>query len=626
MSQAPRSRRPANAGGARPLALRLLAAALLVAATTAARAGPEPAGAGRAEEGRAWVRTVAAIDAALEARLAEAGVRPAPPADDAEFLRRVTLDLTGTIPSADAAAAFLRDGSPDKRARAIDALLASPAYAEYWSHVWYRVLTGHTPGARQRGEQDLRFLRGPADETFQAWLREQMQANTPYDRFTEALLTATGRTNVNGATGWYARWEGKPNDLAGAVSRTFLGVKIACAQCHDHVYEPTWKQKDFQGMAAFFLTAQPRPVPEYQQAYREVEKLREQMLAERKQAGEGAGPARPGAGLDEAALRRDPKLREALQNRFVMDIQDVEPRGLGLPGRARAGKELPEGLQERVALANVTPKAWMGPVIADLPGVTRRQMLARWVTSRDNPTFAQALVNRYWGQLFGRGFVQPVDDRTSINEPSHPELLSLLGEWFEASGYDLKLLLRVLANTAAYQRSSRLGGAPAPDPALFARATVRSLSNEQQFDALVAATGTAPLMERLNRDLRGAGGLGRGANAAFAAFSFVFDDDEAAESDGFAGSIPQGLFLLNGRLLQGALSAAPGTTLARVLTQEGSDAGRVRELYLAAFGREPSSEERREALAFVRKGRDEAAGWADLFWVLLNSAEFMSNH
>lgn len=611
----------------RPAAL-LLGVFALVGTTSLLSAAPDEGAAAPAE--RPFARTVAALDAAIEARLAEAGVTPAAPSDDAEFLRRVTLDLTGKPPTAAEAEAFQAERTPDKRARRIEALLASPAYAEYWSHVWYRILTGLTPGARQRGDQDLRFLRGPADATFQAWLLERIQSGAPYNRFVEDLIGATGRTNANGATGWYARWEGKPNDLAGAASKTFLGVKIACAQCHDHRYEPTWTQKDFQGMAAFFVTSAPRPVPEYQQAYREVEKLREQMMEgkEEGEKGAGAGKAKKGGALDEGALRRDPKLREALMNRFVMDIQDFEPRGLGLTGRARGNKELPEALQERVALADVKPKAWMGPALPDLPGIPRRMLLARWVTADDNPYFARALVNRYWGLLLGSGFVNPVDDFTSLNPPSHPGLLDLLADDFKQSGYDLRHLLRVITNSATYQRSSRWEGAEEPDPALFARAAVRSLSNEQLFDALVRATGTEALVERLAGEQR-AKGYGQGANAVFSAFSFLFDDDEGQESDGFAGSIPQGLFLMNGRMLQGALSALPGTTLARVLDAERTDAGRVRGLYLAAFGREPDAEERRQALGFVRRasaGKDERAGWQDLFWVLLNSAEFMSNH
>jgi hypothetical protein len=466
------------------------------------------------------------------------------------------------------------------------------------------------------------------DETFQAWLHEQVKGNVPYDRIATELITATGRTNANGATGWYARWEGKPNELAGALSKVFLGVKIQCAQCHDHKYEPTWKQKDFQGMAAFFLTTAPRPIPEYVEAYREAEKMRRERMDDMK----GGGDGKKGDGAPGARRGEDAKMREAFQNRFVMDVQDLDPRTLGYLQRTR-GKKLNEQLEERAALAKVTPKAWMGPTLADLPGISRRALLARWVTSPENVAFAQTAVNRYWGHLMGRGIVDPVDDASPINQPSHPELLALLGEDFRANGYDLKRLLRILANSATYQRSSRWtpaedGAAPdasPPDPALFARAPVRPLNNEQLFQALVRATGSEGLLARLDRQMRGQA-YGRGANAAFAAFTFLFDDDEGAESDDFAGSIPQGLFLMNGQMLQRALEGLPGTTVSTVLAEESTDAGRARRLYLAAYGREPDADERRAAVAYVHRNKDRDAGWQDLFWVLLNSAEFMSNH
>jgi hypothetical protein len=610
---------------ARRLAVVLLGAGLAAAWAATLEAAPETT----ADAG--WTRTRAAVDAAVEEKLREAGVAGAPAADDAEFLRRVTLDLTGTIPTADEARAFLESKDPAKRALKIEALLGSPAYAEFWSHWWYRTLTGMTPNAGKREGEQARLLRGPADEAFQAWLARQFQENAPYDRFATALITATGRTNENGATGWFARWDGKPNDLAGAVAKTFLGVKIQCAQCHDHMYEPTWKQKDFQGMASFFVLSAPRPVPEYQQAYREVEKLREQRMKEMGEEGEAA-PDKNGNGkpdkkaLLDGELRKDPALRDALRNRFVMDIVDAEPGSLAR-GLGRVPKDkLPEGLQERTELASVTPKAWMGPTLPDLPGLTRREMLARWVTSPDNPYFARALVNRYWGHLFGRGLVDPVDDFTSMNPPSHPALLDLLAADFRANGHDVKRLLRILVSTAAYQRTS-VGTAPdEPDPALFAKAAVKSLSNEQLFHALVTATGTQGLIERGGRRDALGTGYGRGRDAAFTAFTFLFEDDEGAEADDFAGSIPQGLFLMNGRMIQGALSGLPGATVSRALADEPTDAARVERLYLSAYGRTPDADERRAALAYVKQGADERAGWQDLFWVLLNSAEFMSNH
>jgi hypothetical protein len=615
----------------RPAAPLVIAAlvGLWLAAPAMLRAAPEeqaPAGA------RDWRPTTAALDGAIEGALAAAGVTPAAASDDSEFLRRVRLDLTGTIPTPAEATQFLADTTADKRSRKIDELLASEAYAQFWSHWWYRVLTGMTPGASRNREEQARLLRGPADETFQAWLLEQMKANRPYDAFARDVLTATGRTNENGATGFYARWDGKPNDLAGAVSKTFLGVKIQCAQCHDHMYEPTWKQKDFQGMASFFVLTQPRPVPEYQQAYREVERLRAERMKERQGEGmggdemDGAKGRKDGKPDVDGDLRRDPKMREALRNRFVMDVVDLEPRSLGaVRGRGKNDK-LPEQLQERAALAAVAPKAWMGPTLGDIPGLTRRETLARWVTDDANPYFAPAIVNRLFGHLFGRGLVNPIDDFTSMNPASHPDALQLLSSDLKANGYDLRRLLRVLANSRAYQRTSRWSGAEEPDAQLFARGAVKALDSEQMFHALVRATGSEGLLEQAGRRAGGGAQFGRGREAAFSAFSFVFEDDEGAEADDFAGNIPQGLFLLNGRMIQGALSALPGTTVSRALATETSDSGRLDALYMAAFARKPDADERRTALAYVRRSKDERAGWQDLFWVLLNSAEFMSNH
>lgn len=606
---------------------------VLLGTATVLRAGPQdPAAppAPAAAPARDWRPTAEAVDAAFDAALSAAGVTPAGPSDDGEFLRRVRLDLTGTLPTAQEARAFLADATPGKRERKVEELLASDDYATAWSHWWYRVLTGLTPGATmQRGQADNggALLRGPANDTFQAWLLEQVRANRPYDAFVHDLLTATGRTNANGATGFYARWEGKPNELAGAVSKTFLGVKIQCAQCHDHMYEPTWKQKDFQGMASFFVLSLPRPVPEYQQAYRDLEKAREARMKEREAMGEQAMEGQPGPARQQRqeagdALGMTPaQLREVLANRNVMDIVDLDPRLLNLPPRRPDNEQA----AERAALARITPKAWMGPALADLPGLSRREMLARWVTSPANPYFAPAIANRMLGHLFGRGLVNPIDDFTSMNPPSHPEVLERLASDLKANGYDLKRLLRILVNTRAYQRTSRWAGAPEPDPQLFARGPVKSLSSEQLFEALMTATGGDALVEAANRRARGPL-AGRARELGFAAFSFVFEDDEGAEADDFAGSVPQGLFLLNGRLLQAALTTLPGTTLTRALADHDDDKERLDALWLAAYTRLPTADERRTALAFVRRGKDDKAGWQDLFWVLLNSAEFMSNH
>jgi hypothetical protein len=261
----------------------------------------------------------------------------------------------------------------------------------------------------------------------------------------------------------------------------------------------------------------------------------------------------------------------------------------------------------------------MGAEVKDVPGVPRRLVLARWVASKDNPYFAKALVNRYWDHFFGRGIVHPADDFGSFNTPSHPELLDLLARDFAETGFDLKRLIRLLVRTETYQRTSRWTGDETPDPSLFARAPVRPLTTEQLYFALSRASGLEKQLDRVSR------ARGRAAKqAAFMGFSFVFDDDEMAETEDFQGSIPQGLFLMNGRVAQGAVSSRGGTTVSSAVAEK-SEAEGVRRLYLAAYGREPDASETNRALAVVRRG-DGQEGWEDLFWALLNSAEFMTNH
>jgi hypothetical protein len=174
--------------------------------------------------------------------------------------------------------------------------------------------------------------------------------------------------------------------------------------------------------------------------------------------------------------------------------------------------------------------------------------------------------------------------------------------------------------TDTYQRTSRREGAVEPDPSLFAKAPVRPLSTEQLYFALSRASGMDARLDRAGRaDAR------RQKEAFFTAFSFVFDDDEMTETEDFHGSVPQGLFLLNSRLLQGAVAARGATLVRSVLTSSRDPSERVRRLWLSAYAREPEPAEARSALAYLRQSDGDAA-YEDLFWVLLNSAEFMTNH
>ena len=607
----------------------------------------------------------AAVDAILDAQIADAGIEAAPQNSDLEFLRRLHLDVLGTIPSAEEAQAFAADRSPDKRARKLDELLAGASYGEYWGTVWYGWLTELSPAANVRGANGARFLSGPVKGVFTDWLKEQMATNRPYDEFVHDMLTASGRTDENGATGYYARWAENVNNLAGATAKIFLGTRIQCAQCHDHIYEEDWKQKDFQGMAAFFATTNNQPIPEareYQQMQRQVqaERLRQSQERQARERGElpnlgrdggegmdggmdggsmeGEGMDGPARGSDRAGAvsydREEFRRLARLRNVVTVEDQFLTQRQIDQLKRRFERRQSPNNSDRlaRLGLVTMTPKLWMADEMPDLPGIPRRYLLAQWTTDEENRLFAEALVNRYWGHFTGRGFVNPIDDFNSFNPPSHPEAMALLADSFIASGFDLQQLIRTIVGTKAYQRSSHWHGDDEPSDDLFARALVRPLDTVQLYQAVTEATGIADRASRAGR--RAAERL---QQTLFAAFSFVFDDDEGAESQDFEGSIPQGLFLLNGQLSQSSVSARRGTRLSQILDRNKDESERITALYWTVYGRAPSESELTMTLGFIeaapltRKGRrvddsERRAAYEDLLWALLNSTEFTTNH
>ena len=603
------------------------------------------------------------VDAGIAADLAKAGLEAAPRSSDAEFLRRIHLDLVGSVPTAEEARRFLADNSPDKRGRAIEELLASEDHAAHFAVVWFQTLTGLTPGARGQGNngQGGRYVQGKPGEMFVSWLTRQMAENRPYNEFVYDMLTASGRSDENGATGFVARWSENVNNLASEASKTFLGTRIQCAQCHDHIYEEDWKQKDFKGMAAFFATMRAERAPEY----RELRQLRRRMEEDRikqREAGKARGAGddsdqgdgMDGPGMDggemsapdsdakkpRAGRRANPyagmspqEMRAAMQKlqgaRTTLVISDATP---GARDLARAKMQLerlarrndgvvPERARARFELIATAPKFWMDTKVEDVPGIPRRLLLARWVTAADNEAFAKTVVNRYWGYFTGRGFVDPVDDFNSFNDPSHPELLNHMAEDFVRNGFDLKRLIRVIVGTETYQRTSRWIGDEQPESRYYAKAPVRQLTTGQLYHALLRATGIDAQMKRGNRRA-----ARRIQQAIFSVFTFVFDDDEGKEEQDFEGSIPQGLFLMNGQLMQQAVAARRGSMLDRLLRTKQDPAARVEQLYLAAYSRFPKPKERRAAVEYLKQAGGDTAAYEDFFWALLNSAEFMTNH
>jgi hypothetical protein len=500
------------------------------------------------------------LDRMLAGRPAWAGGEPL---SDEQFLVRVHIDLAGSRPTAAELEAFARDPDPDKRARVVDELLASPGFARNWARYWRDVVA-----FRATSEN-------PATVNFpglEAWLAEQLAANRPWDQVAADLLTANGDTSETGAPALYAAHSTnqrfQPAEFAGEASRIFLGVQIACAQCHDHKTD-SWKREQFHEFASFF-------------------------------GGVAAGRKPPGRVVrDQAGVPR-----------YLMeDLADPEKKSVVQPRFFLASADAP-------------------PVPAGLSSAQRRALAASYVTGQDNPWFARAFVNRVWYALLGDAFYVPVDDLGPEREGKDLDVLETLAAQWAAGGYDVRWLFRTLAATEAYQRSPGRAASAADTPVA---ACVARLRADQIYDALESTLDVSLEDLFFPRQRRAELGKGNPLAALVArqrnprnAFNVAFGVDPSTPSDEVVGTIPQALFLMNAPQLQRAMSARPGTMLARLLADHPDDPSAVDALYLKALARRPNDDERRVALAHVAAAGRRAEAFEDLLWALVNSTEFLS--
>lgn len=515
----------------------------------------------------------ALIDAEIEAGWQRAGVAPADPCDDAEFLRRVSLDLSGRIPSISDARQFLDDPEPDKRALLVSRLLNHAGFAAHFANVWRELLL---PGANNNAE--TRALVPPLE----AWLRLRFAEKAPYDRLVTEVLTtrvdvpAGNNLAVNPApiaptpAAFFFANQRKPESLAASTARLFLGVQLQCAECHDHPFAD-WKQEEFWNLAAFF---------------RDV-----------------AAPPTDDDGAPLPARR----------------MQDAS-EGIEIPGTGRR-----------------VPAVYLRDGRDVAAGENQRVLLARWIASGENAYFARATVNRVWAHFLGYGLIEPIDDVTPVNPPSHPDALERLVEQFIAHRFELGYLIKAITSTRAYQLTSAVPESGDADPQLFARMPVRTLSAEQLFDSLVEATGYRPA--RAPAGMAALLGEGSARSQFVARFGGVNERTAEGES-----SILLALAMMNGDLVGAATSLEESETLAAVADAPFFDTpARVETLFLAALARRPSPHEASRFCAYVdsKTGVDEngdgkadesktekerRAALADIFWALLNSSEFQLNH
>jgi hypothetical protein len=524
-------------------------------------ASPQAAPAGK-------VGTFAAeIDRLINARLDEAKIPASPLADDAEFCRRVSLDIRGRIPTPERVAAFLADTDPHKRAKLIDEFLADPEYGEHFATLWYHKMV--------KPDDDNRFL---LSDNFAGWLAERFNKNDGWHKIVSDILTAEGPRDKNPATVfWFANVgmdkdkHPEPNKITAAASHLFLGVKLECCECHNHPFA-TLKQTDFWGVAAFFTQVHSDNASKKDAKAGTIPSIREGGPLKGKAAKAGGEKAPAGS------------------------IVIPDTKGQTVKAHFLLGKE-----------PSLAGKAQLRPVFAS------------WTTSASNPFFARAAVNKWWANFFGRGIVNPVDDMRPESKNTHPPLLDLLANEFANSGFDLKHLIRCICNSQAYQRTSRPLPGNKEDEELYSHAAVRMMTADMLYDSLAVALSHAPA-ER-TKGLKGAKKLGGGPRAEFRKFFHTEADDDSSAVADYAHGIPQVLRLMNSTQMNDTAAV-----IAKLLKADPKPDKVTEALYLRILSRRPTDAEIKRTIAYVQGEKDPARGFGDLMWALLNSAEFLFNH
>jgi len=490
------------------------------------------------------------IDKFIDAKLQKLHLQPSPVADDATFLRRVSLDLAGRLPTPDEVRAFLADATPSrtKRAKLIDKLIASPAFTDHWTVKWGDLL-----------QSSRKFLGEKGTYGFRDWINDSIAANKPYDKMVRELLTSRGSTYDDPAANFF-RTTRDARPTMEKTTQVFLGVRMVCAQCHDHPFE-RWTQNQYYQMSAFFSAVGIRPGYE----------IGEEIIYDQ---------------------RADYEMKHPKDSRVVA----------------------PEFL-----VASATP--------VKIPSDSRRRdALAEWLVSKENPFFAKAIANRVWSYFFGRGIIDPVDDIRASNPPVNPQLLEALTQDLIDHKFDLQHLMRTIANSRAYQTAFTPNEWNATDADNFSHAMPRRLPAEVLMDAVAQAAGARPNFPEVPEDTSAA--QLPDPHVGKDGFLDLFGRptrESACECERRADlSLPQALNLINGRTISDAVADAKGRVAANVLAGKSSEA-MVEDLYLATLSRTPTKEESESGVKYLSGGA-KATRAQDLLWALLNSKGFLYSY
>ena len=595
------------------------------------------------------------VDELIVGKLRKLGIVPSAICTDAEFLRRASLDIAGTLPTPLEVTAFLADRSPDKRTRKIDALLQSAPHAAWWATKLCD-FTGNS--ARQIYAEGVTDLNGSFSRQWWDWIYKRVEKNEPYDRLVAGIILATSRSSPDQSYKDYALemasylrekdpadfatratmphfWARKnvqkPEDRALSFAHAFLGVRVECAQCHKHPFDQ-WTKGDYVQFQQFF-----EPV-RYDSDIRRDREVNFVTATKEVRAAAGGGREMQMREAQSGEIRRRINAGEVIPIHEVY-IATRSPRStIARPdGQAYSGRVL-------------TPKLLGGDKVLLSEYADPREPLMEWLRSKDNPFFARAFVNRVWAAYFHRGLIEPADDINLANPPVNAEVLDYLAEDFIAHGYDMRRLHRQILTSATYQRSWQPTASNELDDRNFSRFVVRRLPAEVLLDAMALATTSADRQRSFPVDVAnrqigpnvsafGLSEMFAGRNVSDYALTIFGKPVRESNCDCQRTSVPtllQSLYLRNDpevlASLEGTRSGNPSWIAELRKSYATSPPGAallqqiITEVFLRTLSRPPTPAEVQSATTDIAAAADPISGVRDLLGVLMNTREFTVNH
>lgn len=559
------------------------------------------------------------VDEIIEATLQSRKSVPSKITNDEDFLRRLYLDITGTVPTPSEVTYFGLNPKSDKRSEKIDELLESSDFGKNWGGYWRDVIFSRATEQRSKAFQG----------TFERWIAEQIQAKKSWAEISSEIITATGEVSEAGQTGLIFAHQGEAAEIAAEVSRIFLGVQVQCANCHDHTSDK-WKREDFHQLAAFF--------PRLRIQRGKDGNKRSYEVVSNDRAGKGNKPAfnnpertfklidRDNDGQiskDEAmkfkrlAKIYDRALQVGDRNKDMM-LSLVEFKELPRPqnrNRGRSEYYMPN-LEDPQDKGTLTQPAYFLDYSIELKeemtDLERRGALAEIITSPKNEWFSKAFVNRIWGEMLGRGFYMPIDDMGPTKEANFPEAIEFLSKAFAANNHDIHFLFRTIAKTNSYQRESL--ATSEYSEAAFAHSATTRLRSDQIFNSLLRVAGAKEEQTKPNK--RGY----RQNNSVRGQFATLFEFDPSTPQEDLTGDIPQALYMMNSKQIEGLASKPLNSLLEKYEDNETA----LEEMYLLVLSRSMTKEEKEICLNHIKESESRQQGFQDIMWSLLNSTEFIS--